>query len=169
MPFLLANWRILLVCCIFATYSAFLYRIGSAPYRAELDKIKASGKSQQEFVGKINKQQDDNRKVIENEVQAQLKAAADNAVANYRKRYPVRMCNLPSSPVPGQAIGKQGNDGTASESVAAGAYADPVRNSLQTGRVPEIISDDFVRACGEDAAKLNAWQHWALLNGIPVK
>lgn len=46
MPFLLNNWRICLGIALFAIYSAFLYRIGSAPYRAEIAAMKAAGKTQ---------------------------------------------------------------------------------------------------------------------------
>ncbi len=56
MPFFIANWRIIAVAIVFAIYSAFIYRIGSAPYRAELAALRAAGNAQNVATAKTDVQ-----------------------------------------------------------------------------------------------------------------
>ena len=54
MPFLLANWRICIGIVLFATYSAFVYRIGGNPARSELAIIKAAATAQNAHTAAID-------------------------------------------------------------------------------------------------------------------
>lgn len=58
MTFLLANWRIILVIALFATYSAFVYRIGGNSPRAELKAVHVAAEAFKQESVRIAKEKD---------------------------------------------------------------------------------------------------------------
>ena len=56
MTLLIANWRIILVIALFATYSAFVYRIGGNSPRAELKALHVAAEAYQQESERIAKE-----------------------------------------------------------------------------------------------------------------
>lgn len=58
MTLLIANWRIILVIALFATYSAFVYRIGGNSPRAELKAVHVAAEAFKQESARIAKEKD---------------------------------------------------------------------------------------------------------------
>lgn len=150
MTFLLANWRTVLAIGLFAIYSAFIFNLGGLSPKAKLAALRAAGESQAAAVKVESQRQADNLERAKNGLTAAIKQAGDNAVDNYRRRHPQRVCDTDgSSAVPREASGDSPD-------------APPGREYLAT-------DTEFVQACARDAGRLNVWIAWATANQLPVK
>ena len=120
--------------------------------KSQLAAIDQAGKAQKEKNQQTKAAQELARKEAERETKEQMQLAADNAVANYRRRHPQRVCpaTLPPGGVPAAAVRDERDDDAGGEPVAAG-------------------EEGFIQACGRDAGRLKVWQDWAIANQIPVR
>lgn len=111
----------------------------------------ALGQAAQAHTARVEAAQRSTLERINHALTRDLKTAGDGAVGNYLRLHPRWLCNpgAGGSAVPGAAGGQPGDDGPGPQRLAT----DP----------------GFIRACAEDAARLEAWRGWAMGNQIPVK
>ena len=151
MSFLLYYWKYLAVAGLVAAVLGFTYHIGGSGPRADLKAYKAQISSEAETqrikTVSINDERVRNLEKVNHDLLENVQAANDLAMHNAKSR---RVCfHADTITVPGIAASEQGNDEAPGESVAA--------------------DEEFVRACGRDAARLNAWIDYATLNQLPVR
>lgn len=145
MTFLMTNWRLIVEAFIIVLAAMFfgLWQHSSA----KLAQVEAAGEYAEQEKARIERQYERTFKETQDAFAIAIPTIRDNAVAEYRKRYPVRVCSTSQVPVPGAAKGDQGTDGAGKECVA-----------------PEFVKD-----CAQDAATLGIWQQWAVKNQLRVE
>lgn len=145
MTFFLTNWRLIVEAFLIVLAALFfgLWQHSSA----KLAQVEAEGTQAKEDKERIEKQYERTFKETQDAFAIAIPTIRDNAVAEYRKRYPVRMCNASQVPVPGAAQGSSRTD-------AAGT---------------ECVAPEFVKGCAQDAAVVGLWQRWAMKNNLRVE
>lgn len=146
MTFLLANWRLIVEAFIIVLAAIFfgLWQHSSA----KLAQVEAAGEYAEQEKERIERQYQRTFKETQDAYAIAIPTIRDNAVAEYRKRYPVRVCDAGQVPMPGPAKRPEGTD-------AAG---------------PQFVADkQFIRDCAQDAATLTLWQELARKNNFRIE
>jgi hypothetical protein len=143
---LLANWKLVIIAVLIAACGLFYGLWQSC--EAKLAKVEAAGEYAQQEKERIEALYNKTLKETTDAWSKAVPTIRANAVAEYRKRYP-RVCNPSQVPVPGTPKGSSSSDGAGQEQLACPA--------------------EFIRDCGEDAGKVNAWIMWAVKNQLVVQ
>lgn len=149
MPFLLTNWKLLLLATLFAASVLFfkLWRSEVADFTAFKIEVAAIGKAAEAVKLRIEAEHAKTTKEIKNAIPKKLAAARSTAVANYIASLPAHSS---SGSLPGPSDCPCGTDGTGEKSVLA-------------------CTERFIEDAGEDAARIGLWQDWARGIGFPLK
>ena len=136
-------WAIAALMAFAAAFCLHLYQSERDAFVAFRAEVRAIGEAQQAQVEKDKKQAEENLRQVRKDYEEKLPAIRDAAVRAYRLRYPY----AGGCPVPGTSTSVQVDDGAKQE----------------------LVADEFVRACAEDAAKVTAFQDYCKRNNCPVE
>ena len=137
-----APWIIAGVMALAAALAGKMYlseRDEFAAFRAE---VKTLGEIAEREKQAIESERDANLEKVK-EYERNLHDVVSNAVAAYRLRDPNASC----SSMPGSSTSVKMDDGA----------------------IQKSMDVEFIKACADDAAKLETWLEWARLNKIPIE
>jgi len=150
MSFLLLNWKLIVIGVLVAATGLMtnLYVGKRDELIAFTAQVKQAGEAQKVETQKREVQFKETLKVIKDQYENTIPEIRANAVTNYLAAHSVRNPSPRSRPVPKTSSSVQVDDSAKLECVPDGA---------------------FIENAAEDALKLEAWQDWAKLNGVPVE
>lgn len=150
MSFLLLNWKLIVIGVLVAATGLMtnLYVGKRDELIAFTAQVKQAGEAQKVETQKREVQFKETLKTIKDQYETTIPEIRANAVTNYLAAHRVRNPSPRSSTVPKASRSVQVDDGAKLECVPDGA---------------------FIENAAEDALKLEAWQDWAKLNGVPVE
>lgn len=150
MSFLLLNWKLIVIGVLVAATGLMtnLYVGKRDELIAFTAQVKQAGEAQKVETQKREVQFKETLKVIKDQYENTIPEIRANAVTNYLAAHSVRNPSPRSRLVPKTSSSVQVDDSAKLECVPDGA---------------------FIENAAEDALKLEAWQDWAKLNGVPVE
>ena len=136
-------WAIAALMAFAAAFCLHLYQSERDTFVAFRAEVTAIAEAQQAQVEKDKQQAEENLRQVRKNYEDRIPDIRDAAVRAYRLRYP----NTCGSPVPGTSTSVQVDDGAKQE----------------------LVVDEFIQSCAEDAAKVTAFQDYCKRNNCPVE